>query len=371
MGVMQRDLFWPAPIIRDRRQFDFDGETVKNGIDDFDVLEDFAADFGYVTVFQVDDKFYDDQGGKVKAVEVDDPNPKITASENEIFARIGYKTMNFGAKERDAFVLNKACFKKAKMHPVFVLKITNPYSKIDPEPLVPGLQRSDSTHTYRSFEKYTSERMDKETDISEKIIEDEVNAGARPEFLRKISTKRLSKGFTKKLTERLCKNKPVWMESVLHSVANGNALWDKVGSLIRNDTRLKRRKRAGELWDELVPLVQLHLLTRTPELDNKSLHDSGETPAVQSRNVNPRLTERLCSLEDKLEFEEKMNEGKPKIDEKTDSGETKTATKIGQKFAAPSADKTDSASERSTIYYAAPIQQLWHEAHEKVLPSDI
>merc|ERR1712139_723993 len=283
MGVMQRDLFWPAPIIRDRRQFDFDGETVKNGIDDFDVLEDFAADFGYITVFQVDDQFYDDQGGKVKAVEVDDPNPKITTGENEILARIGYKTMNFGMKERDAFVLNKACFKKANMHPVFVLKITNPYSKIEPEPKVPGLQRCDSTDTYRSFGTYTTERREKEEETRLDIIEDELDANVRecPPLLRRASEKILRNEFPEFSME--------WMQRI----ANGSALWDRAAAWSR--LQVKRQNIARDKLKKLVSLVRYHISTMKPKVDSKSLQDD----VSGAKNVTSGIATRLCSSEDK------------------------------------------------------------------------
>merc|ERR1711985_167020 len=103
------------------------------------------------------------------------------------------------------------------MHPVFVLKITNPYSKIEPEPKEPSLQRC------VSFGTYTTKRREMEEETMLDIIEDELDANVRecPPLLRRASEKILRNEFPDFSIE--------WMQRI----ANGSALWDRAAAWSR------------------------------------------------------------------------------------------------------------------------------------------
>merc|ERR1712139_726352 len=297
----RRDLFWPAPIIRTNRKFDFDDSgTVKDGIEDFDVLEDHPKDFGYITVFKLDEKFYDrgGLGGTVKPVEVDQAEPEITTGETEIFARMGYKQMNFGKTERDAYVFNKKCFENAKLRPVLVLKIINPWGKSTPKP--ESVEKDEdsssedsnfswtdadaltsqavtSSDTYRSFDAFYTPAVRKmERQASIKVIKHEMSTGARvfPEFSVE------------------------WMQAQAESQLRGQKLWERLIPLIRDapdrlgknkNVRGQQQEQEESMWDELIPLVRLHLLAFSP---SECAHDNS-TSTAQKATIKLKVKERL------------------------------------------------------------------------------
>jgi len=107
-----------------RQQFDMDAK----GELDFEKhnLEEFPADFGYITVFKLDTRFYQDGGVRCEVWNSQDA-PKHHENTNEIFARKSYETLGFRKGQRDAYIFNTGCFQKARMRPVMMMKVVNPY----------------------------------------------------------------------------------------------------------------------------------------------------------------------------------------------------------------------------------------------------